>query len=323
MKLATHTIAHLPLPPMYQIPLTGFTNVWLQDESHNPTGTHKDRMAEKIVLHYNHFLEQQRAGIIQELPQLSIITSGTAGFAIQTLLRKHHLPALKCLVDAALDATIKKHLTSIGCELFETNLSKKPLSRKDILALTNNPNGIDITSFHPTDSETRYYDQLAQTIIEHRPEYCFIPFGTGQLYENVLDILKIEILRLMAADTSSTQTVDHLRSCHLFGATTDDPTSPATKLYSPHLPFSQIKDEKIRSHRTDGFCGSRSDVHAIDEHYLQEALNVAAAVGIECEPSGIAGLALLIQMQTTIPRDAKIVIVNTGKTKYEFNSGTV
>jgi threonine dehydratase len=34
------------------------------------------------------------------------------------------------------------------------------------------------------------------------------------------------------------------------------------------------------------------------------------------EPSGIAGLALLLQKKSSIDKDKKILIVNTGKTKY-------
>ena len=34
-----------PATPTYKIKVPRFTNVWLKDESINPTGTHKDRMA--------------------------------------------------------------------------------------------------------------------------------------------------------------------------------------------------------------------------------------------------------------------------------------
>lgn len=39
-----------PATPTYQIKIPGFSNVWLKDESKNPTGTHKARMAWKIVV---------------------------------------------------------------------------------------------------------------------------------------------------------------------------------------------------------------------------------------------------------------------------------
>jgi len=45
-----------PATPTYRIKVPGFTDVWLKDESVNPTGTHKDRMAWEIVVTYRDFL---------------------------------------------------------------------------------------------------------------------------------------------------------------------------------------------------------------------------------------------------------------------------
>jgi hypothetical protein len=77
------------------------------------------------------------------------------------------------------------------------------------------------------------------------------------------------------------------------------------------------KDEQwIRLYRYAGFCGPDSNVHILDENYLDNAVSIASKQNINCEPSGIAGLGMLLQMQGKIPKDKKILIVNTGKTKY-------
>src|SRR3989338_8856707 len=87
-----------PATPTYKITVTGFSNVWLKDESHNPTGTHKDRLAWEMVVTYKDILLAKKDEYVKEkLPQLSIITSGAAGTAIQTMLNKYKLPPLKCL----------------------------------------------------------------------------------------------------------------------------------------------------------------------------------------------------------------------------------
>ena len=39
-----------PATPTYQINVPGFSDVWIKDESYNPTGTHKDRMAWEIIV---------------------------------------------------------------------------------------------------------------------------------------------------------------------------------------------------------------------------------------------------------------------------------
>jgi threonine dehydratase len=54
----------------------------------------------------------------------------------------------------------------------------------------------------------------------------------------------------------------------------------------------------------------------VDENYIEEALEISSKHSIRCEPSGIAGLALLLQMKDELPRDEKILIVNTGSTIY-------
>src|ERR1700722_19113512 len=72
-----------PATPTYQINVPGFSNVWLKDESLNPTGTHKDRMAWEIVVTYRDFLLAKKNGQTSgPLPAMSIISSGSAAIAI-------------------------------------------------------------------------------------------------------------------------------------------------------------------------------------------------------------------------------------------------
>ncbi|MFH1235017.1 MAG: pyridoxal-phosphate dependent enzyme, partial [Candidatus Diapherotrites archaeon] len=127
-----------PATPTYKIEVPGFSDIWLKDESGNPTGTHKDRMAWEMVVTYRDFLLAKKSGQVKgELPALSIISFGSAAIAIQTMLKKYGLPNLKVLLGRnfikpdAFDAMQK-----LGCEIFETDLAKKPLTWKEILLLT-------------------------------------------------------------------------------------------------------------------------------------------------------------------------------------------
>lgn len=45
-------------------------------------------------------------------------------------------------------------------------------------------------------------------------------------------------------------------------------------------------------------------------------MRIASQNQIDCEPSGIAGLALMLQLKDKLPKNKKMLIVNTGKTKY-------
>lgn len=305
-----------PATDTYKIEVPGFSNVWLKDESQNPTGTHKDRMAWEMIVTYRDFLLAKQRGEKNELPSLSIISSGSAAFAIQSEFKKYHLPALRVLVDKNISPLVVEKLERLGCLIYYTNLSKKALSSKEILNLTNNVRGFDITSNEALDPTTRFYDWLSYEIINSSPEYCFLPFGTGNLYENVLNVNKREVLTSENHDPRFSGDVEKLRNCNFIGVTTNDINSKAEKLYSPHLPFVHFDEQWIRFYRYAGYCGAQSDVKILDERYLDEALKIADDQNIACEPSGIAGLGMLLQLRDQIAVDAKILIVNTGKSKY-------
>ncbi len=307
-----------PATPTYRIKLPGFTNVWLKDESTNPTGTHKDRMAWEIVVTYREILLSKKAGLHRgPLPQMSLISSGSAAVAIQTMLNNYSLPALKIIIDYRTENAIINSLRKLGCEVFEIDLSRKLLTTQEILQITKNENGFDITSADALDPTTKFYDWLSYEVLNTSPEYCFIPFGTGNLYENILKINKKEVTA-KKHDPRFKGKVQTLRACNFIGATTNSPTSKATKLYSPHLPFVHFSQQWIKLYRTAGYCGPRSDILTFQEKYLEQALKIAEENRITCEPSGIAGLALLLQLKNKLPSRAKILIINTGKCKYSL-----
>ncbi|MBU1705199.1 PLP-dependent lyase/thiolase [Patescibacteria group bacterium] len=305
-----------PATPTYRIKVPGFSNVWLKDESHNPTGTHKDRMAWEIVVTYKDFLLAKKSGQIKTpLPAMSLISSGSAAVAIQSQLRMHGLPDLRVLVDRKLNSATVRILEKLGCRIYFTDLKRKPFHWREILRLTDNPNGFDITSAEALDPTTRFYDWLSYEIINSSPDYCFMPFGTGNLFENVLNINKREV-STKHHDPRFKGKVQVLRRCNFLAATTNNPQSKADKLFSPHLPFVHYDEQWIRLYRCAGFCGPESNVHLIKEKYLEQAMKLAAAQGINCEPSGVAGLGLLLQLRPKIPKTKKILIVSTGKTTF-------
>ncbi len=306
-----------PATPTYRIKVPGFSNVWLKDESKNPTGTHKDRMAWEMVVTYRQILLAKKRGQFKgRIPAMSIISSGSAALAIQTQLKKYKLPDLKVLVDRNLDLEILKVLKKFSCEIFKTSLSEKCLDWKNILQLTKNLNGFDITSSEALDPTTRFYDWLSYEIINTSPDYCFIPFGTGNLYENILNINKKEVYSDLHDPRFKGKT-SVLKRCNFLGATTNNKKSKADKLYSPHLPFVHFDEQWIRVYRYEGFCGSESGVHILIEKYLDQAIEIASEQGIECESSGIAGLALMLQLQKKLPKNKKMLIVSTGKSKID------
>ncbi|MCX6776274.1 MAG: pyridoxal-phosphate dependent enzyme [Candidatus Micrarchaeota archaeon] len=306
-----------PATPTYKIEVPGFSNVWLKDESINPTGTHKDRMAWEMVVTYRNILLAKKRGQTDEpLLHMSIISSGAAAIAIQTQFNRYKLPRLKVLLDSSLvDPVVIRAMEKLGCEVHDTDLSKKPLTWEKILVLTYNHNGFDITSNEALDQSTRYYDWMSYEILNTSPAYCFIPFGSGSLYENILNTNKREV-STKNHDPRFKGDLSALQRCGFMGATTNSPGTKADKLYSPHLPFLHVNEQWIKLFRSCGFCSPVSDVYLIRENYLDKAMDIAESQGITCEYSGIAGLALMLQMKNQLPTNKKMLIINTGKTKY-------
>lgn len=306
-----------PATPTVKIEVPGFTNVFVKDESVNPTGTHKDRMAWEIACQYRNFLEAKKKGLVEDsMPAFSIISSGNAAIALAEMLKKYNLPKPKILIDVNTPEKIIKLLKKRYCMIYETDLSRKSLGFKEILDLTNNPNGFDITSNDALDPSTIFYDWMSFEIINQSPEYMLVPFGTGSLYENICNIIKHEVQRIGKKDPRLMVDINKIRKCHIIGATVSSPKTKAYMLYSPHLPFIHFNEQWLDFYKNFGYIGKKSGVVVVSEEALEEAFQLLNSQGINCEHSGAAGLAYLLENKTKLPKDKKYLVVNTGKGKY-------
>ena len=173
-----------PASNTFRIDVPGFTNVWLKDESTNPTGTHKARMAWEVLIKAKRY----------NIKEVSIISSGSAAAAIQHFFNLYKVNTkLKVLMDTRISTNIKESLRQMGCEVYETDLSARSLTGKEIKELTNNKEGVDITYREILDRfNDNYYDWLSYEVLNENPDYCFVPFGTGDLFVNILIIAERE-----------------------------------------------------------------------------------------------------------------------------------
>lgn len=298
-----------PASRTYKIEVPGFTNVWLKDESTNPTGTHKARMAWEVLIKAKRY----------KFKEVSIISSGSAAAAIQHFFNLYKVNTkLKVLMDHRIRAQIKESLRKMGCEIYETDLGKQSLTGKEIKELTNNKEGIDITYREILDRyNDNYYDWLSYEVLNENPSYCLVPFGTGDLFVNILIIAEREFNnRIYRHDPRFSGDINKIGKCHFIGATTRDENSRMDKLFSYYLPSLNDYQFYINSLIQNDRIGGLSSILDVSEEFIEEALEIAKGQSITCEPSGIAGLALLLQMRDEIPADEKILIVNTGKTIY-------
>jgi hypothetical protein len=307
-----------PATPDYRVWLAPLAReITIKDESHNFTGSHKDRMAWEIVVYYKDLIEEvldpnSKASL---LPAASIISNGSAAIAIQVMLRCYGLPPLKVLVDRRTRAAIIDRLESAGCEVYREDLSRKLLDSEDVLRLTDNEDGFDVTSRKLVDPNRRtYYDWLAYEILNCGAKHLFIPVGTGDLFVNVLTVLREELVdnvndrRLLGGEKA-------IEGLELYGATSDDRKTKMDKLFAHHRPTLQEAEQVVAEMRDASLCGLRSEIYFISEDFVGDALDIARANKVHADESGIAGLSLLLQLHeegVEFPPDEEILVVNTG-----------
>jgi hypothetical protein len=299
-----------------KIPQLGRT-ILVKDESRNLTGSHKDRMAWEIVVHYKKIIQDllEPSSSRPTIPTASIISNGSAALAIQVMLRCYGLPDLKVLVDLRTDKQIVQKLRKAGCEVFIHDLSERELDSNDVLEVTENEDGLDFTSRNLVDPNRRtYYDWLAYEILNCGARHVFIPVGTGDLFVSVLTVLRDELTGLTNDRrlTGGSRTIEGLE---LYGATSEDWKTKMDKLYAAHRPTLAEARRVVADMREAGHCGTRSEVYDVGEAVVPVALEEARTNKIQCDESGIAGLALLLELKEKgeeFPTDEEILVVNTG-----------
>ncbi len=319
-----------PATPAIPISIPGFTNVWIKDESLNPTGLHKDRMAWEVYLFLRNKIEDSvKKGERIKMPRLSIISNGNAAISIQNLLAEHGFHNLKVLFDPSLvSVDMVDLMNKMGCELYPEDLQIRHFSKEDILKLTNNINGVDLTYGEDVDKNT-YYDWLSYEILNLNPTFCFIPYGSGEVLRNILEINKME---LKAPKTSKRffGNKEILSRCCFIGAKAKEPSTNYIMLYAKHNKFS---NSDFIYYFDTGVCSRNSRIEFLDEEtlivdpdnpsqkitFLELASRIANKNNIAFEPSGISGLSMFLQLseQLGIKKNDKVVILNTGKLKVD------
>lgn len=245
---------------------------------------------------------------------MSIISSWSAANAIQQMLKLYNLPNLKVLLDYRIDSKILKSLENIGCEIYETDLSKKILNSEDILKLTDNIDGIDITSDDSLWPYDIFYDWLSYDVVNQSADYVFVPYWTWHLFENITNVAVKESKNFFKDKRLRIES-DLIKRCNFLWATTNNPDTKADKLYSPHLPFVHFDKSWIKLAISKWYIWKKSNVYTVQEKNIDKAMQIAKDNKIDCEPSWIAWLWLMIQLEKDIDKTKKILIINTWKTK--------
>jgi hypothetical protein len=289
-------------------------------ESYNSTGSHKDRWAWEKLLSYRKSIQNEidnlpKSGGSVEIRPFSMISAGSAAFALQSLFRLYDLPPLRVVMDAErTDAAVRAKLESVGAKIFLTDLDERELSEADILSITDNKFGKDITTRDANTPENEmFYDWLVCEILTQKPTYIFVPFGTGDLFVNIITFIEAEA-RKKQRSKRLVDAAEDIRGIHVLGATAKERTTLMDKLYAKHRPPEEAIHAKVRALVASEVLGAKSGVFPITDKVADQGLRFAQANGLNTELSGIAGLGLLFEQERQLglkPED-RVVVVNTG-----------
>jgi hypothetical protein len=308
----------------------GYGLVYLKDESDpasNPTGTIKDRAAWELAVLYRNFARslylQMRTGLLaaselarMHVPRFTFLTSGNIGNAVEACFGKYHLPPPKIIIDSVKAEQIRPIIENWRADIYAIDLSRE-LTPEEMLTLTDNEKGIDITSFTPFNPHIVFYDWHVHEVFNKEPDYIFVPYGSGRLMENYLAWQYLSCRNAAAGSRDPRLRTDagKVMCMNICGAEPANQNSIADKLTAAFKPFLLFKDEDVNGMRNLSFTGRETKKESVEENYIMAAYALMAKYGIQAEPSGAASLALYLKYfdEGRIRDDKKVVIVNTGK----------
>jgi hypothetical protein len=237
------------------------------------------------------------------------LTAGSYGLALAEVLPDPP----KILIDIRTSPLIRQALEKKNCDITSVDLSERYLSPQDILSLTHNEGGIELTSHPPELTLTRgYLPQFLKVLCEQPlPDWVFMPAGSQAAFNAMIAAANLVYSRMPV------EMIDRYQPPHIMGATTRNPDSAADKLYASFPPFGTermhtriIMGKRIKS------IGLYTDIYPVAEEYIEAGAELYNEKGIRAEPSS-AGLALLAQTLAQEPQlvspNAHVVVINSGK----------
>jgi hypothetical protein len=315
--------------PTVPVDLTaeGFGEVYIKDESVNPTGTMKDRPAWEFATLYRDFARNLETKVASNsidknevetinIPRLSLISAGNEGRALAEMFAKYNLPPPKILLGSETAPNVIEAIKQLRADSYKAELSSGELSAEDIKYLTRNENGTDITSLQLIQPEAVFYDWLVHEAFNQNPDEIYLPEGSGRLKENFLywQYRTAREASQNAGDPRLQADPAKVTNMNILSATSGNMHSVADKLPAAFRPFLTFKENDLAALKNFSFTGKETSSEDIPEEWIKYAHQVMTNHGINAEPSGAAGLAryMIRYKRSEIPDGAKSLVINSG-----------
>ncbi len=289
----------------------------------NPTGTFKDRMAWEMTAVYRDYARglwlkrrEINGDLPTEVPRLTLLSAGNAGASLAHFFAKYQLPPPKILISSStLQERIAK-LQSLYADVYMVDTGRKSLTAQEIKQLTNNEQGIDLTSVRILQPELVFYDWHVHESFGECPDEIYVPYGSGRLMENYLAWQE----KTMRNDSGNRDPrlnvpVQQVISLDILGAQPEKQDSCADHLATRHNPFTLFDDHDISALVNLAWTGKNTGLYKVREEYIKEAYRTLTEHGIETSYSGAASLGLFFQRwdEGRINPMKRSLIINTGR----------
>jgi hypothetical protein len=293
----------------------------------NPTGTAKDRPAHEVSFTNYDWAQSQLAlrdagklnGNIDTIlvPRVTILSSGNWAISLARAFEKRNLPPPKVVLGTDITEERLALLMKERLDLYQVDLRQSPLSARDLLEVSNNIGGLELTSTSAIAPWENFYDWHVPEVMNQGPNEIFVPYGAGRMFESFVYWQMKYVRGLIEGKPDDRLKVglDRILDISILGAEPEKADSKADKLTKPFNPFVKWTDVDIEGQASFSFTGKDTKKYSVKEPYILEAYRIMAAEGIATSYSGAAGLALYMQRfdEGIVDQRKKAIIINTGK----------
>ncbi len=303
----------------------------IKDESQNPTGTIKARMAWEYVKWYavwakatlDSLARGETAGGAEnaKIPRLSIITAGNAGAALAHYFEKYGLPRPHLLVSNKIGKAQLDLLKGMHCNIYMADLDLRMLKPKDILEFTNNAeSGIDATSATILRRNEVYYDwfsyEVFNSAVENGARKIYLPGGSFETLGNlVFHLTNISARHWKGEKQDVRLKVDAKEALQLQLVAVTTNGRYISKLGAKFI-FAVYDGNDFHAAALAGLPGGSIRIASIPNDWLEWGHRIVSGEAkINAEPAACAGMALVAyeRNREILAPDEKVFVISTGK----------
>ena len=281
----------------------------------------------------------------------SILTMGNGGIGLAETTRQFKQPPISMLLDKRTNPELLKSMIDRKpwANIFLYDLASRKLNSRDIKTLTLNSDGDDLTNPNVYGGDwdhqlgwIMYYRELTENVLDQKPNKIYSPFGTGVLFStleyslsNRADGVQSEINGYERIEREfgvpgigipgyirweqAKRRLAKIGKIEIYGAEPAVYPSAAGSLSAPWKPSREGVAANLRYwQEKKPLLSKKSGIEDLSEVELIEGSRIlqqeGSPHGIQTGVSGAAGASLALKhfREGKIPRNNKVVVINTG-----------